>query len=312
MTGNVNNVLYRKSGTIGGGRSVIDQEHLQGRLTNGAEIVNPPAVGGVMFQGDVCEYSYSTKLAKHMRIFELADAVDDADTVIYFKRNDFTHVPEAGMVIMAVPSTLTSTGLYITLGTVTKTSVVGIGNVYSAAITAASFGSGVSFAAGALFTVGVSVGSIESYSVTTAGTGYVAGDLITVVYSGGANGVIRVTAVSEAGAITASEIVTKGTGYVASSATERTTTTNSTAGAGAKVKVLIIGAEMYVKAPNSILAHDVAIEVTPATSGSDYDGARYFAALFNVATLLGSKITPMPTIVKTALRTGYSDIKVFA
>jgi hypothetical protein len=309
MTGNVTGRTFSRRGTLSGGRSVIDQEHLQGRLTNGALISNPPAVGGIIFEGDIAEYNYGTKLAKHLKVFKLAAEITDASTEIQFVRNDFTHQLEAGLVLMVAPSALNGTGRYITVGAVTKKNVSLIGNVYSCAITAGVFGSGVTIPANTLFVEGVPAGSIEAYSVANGGADYVAGDIITVTQTGGANGTFEVLTVDVAGAIETVRQTNKGTGYAV--ANGLATTTNSVAGAGATISITAIGAGMLVTNPNAIFTTDVYIDVVPATGDSDYDGARYHAPLYNVCTLLGAKVTPIPAAVKANLRTGYSDIKIF-
>lgn len=310
MTGNVTGRTFSKSGTLSGGRSVIDQEHLQGRLTNGAIISNPPAVGGIIFEGDIAEYNYATKLAKHLKVFKLAAEITDASTEIQFVRNDFTHQLEAGLVLMVAPSAFSDTARYFTVGTVTKKNVALIGNVYSCAITAGVFGSGVTIPANTLFVEAVSAGSVEAYTLSGGGADYVVGDLITVTQAGGSDAIFEVLTVADVtGAIETISQVNKGVGYAV--AANLPTTTNSAAGAGATISITTIGAGMLVTNPNAIFTTDVYIDEVPATGDSDYDGARYYAPLYNVCTLLGAKITPVPAVVKANLRTGYSDIKIF-
>lgn len=69
--------------------------------------------------------------------------------------------------------------------------------------------------------------------------------------------------------------------------------------------------ELVVKNPNAIFETDIYIDDIPATDSNDYEGARFPASLLNVATIYGSKASPMPAIVKENLRKGFSDIKVF-
>lgn len=309
MTGNVTGRTGRSSGVVRGGKSVFDQVHIQGRLTNGAVLSNPPTVGGVVFAGDICEFNYATKMAKCLRVYKLAAKITSASTKISFERGEYLHKPEVGMNIFPVPSAFNESAPYVTIGALTSETLAGGAEVYSFAITAGALGS-VDIAAGTLFVVADSIGSIESYTITAAGTGYVAGDLITVVETGAENGVLKVETVGSGGEILTVSLVSKGTDYSAS-ATARATTTDSTAGAGATVTVTETGGLMYVQNPNSVVTTDIPIDVTPATSASDYDGAEYFAPLFNICTILGSKVSPIPELVKGNLRKGYSDIKIF-
>lgn len=69
------------------------------------------------------------------------------------------------------------------------------------------------------------------------GTGYVVGDLLTVVHAGASGGTVKVTTVGGAGNITGVQIVNGGTGYVV--ATGQTTTGGT--GTGAQVDVNAVG-----------------------------------------------------------------------
>lgn len=157
--GNITGMSYFTSGSFGGGRSVIDQTHILGKITNGALIANPPAIGGVIFEGDLGEYSFSTKQVKHLKVFKLAEAVTDASTTLKFYRGDFNHVLEAGLNIMPSPADLETTGVGITVGAVTKGVHSTEGNIYSIAIEAATFGAGVTLAKGTLFVEAAEAGA---------------------------------------------------------------------------------------------------------------------------------------------------------
>lgn len=310
MTGNVTGYSGRKFSSVKGGRSVVDQTHLQGRLTNGAVIENPPAVGDVIFEGDICEYNYLTKKAKCLRVFKLAADVTSASTKVSFERGEYLHKLQTGYTVLPALSGLNDSGLYVTVGAITNETLSGGIKASSFTITAGALGS-ETIPKGTLFVVGNPIGSIEGFSITAAGTGYEVGDLITVTLSGASGGIFEVTGVtSPAGAITSVKQVSKGIGYTVSG-TARATTTNSTAGADATVTISAVGAQMVVKNPNAVFTTDIPIVETAATSDSDFDGAVYYAPLFNVCTLIGAKASPIPDVVKANLRKGYSDIKIF-
>ena len=55
--------------------------------------------------------------------------------------------------------------------------------------------------------------AIATFSIDVAGTGYVVGDLITVVQSMASNAVLKVTSIGGSGAVTGLQFVTQGTGY---------------------------------------------------------------------------------------------------
>lgn len=137
---NINLTFGRKSGEVGGGRPVFDQRFRQSRMADGALIDNPPALGGIIFAGDIAQYDSTTCTCKHLKVFKIAKAVGASDTAILVYRGNFSHVLDAGLVLMAAPATLTTTGAAVTVGTVTETTDVTAGDVYSFAITANALG----------------------------------------------------------------------------------------------------------------------------------------------------------------------------
>lgn len=213
-------------GSVNGGKVVIVDNHLVATLPVGAVVSNPPAVGGMIFEGDVAEFNFSTKTCKHLKVFELAEALTAESTTVKIKRGDFRHKLEAGLKLIPAPDALTDTATGITVGAVTVTTDSTLGDLYTFSITAEDFGE---LPAGSLFVEADKDGA---------------------------------------------------------------------------------GAVMLVSNPNSIFVTDIYIDATPATGSTDYEGARYPAALYNVATIYGVNATKMPDCVKENLRKGYSDIKV--
>ena len=65
---------------------------------------------------------------------------------------------------------------------------------------------------------------------------------------------------------------------------------------------------MLVAEPNCVFMNDIYINYTPSTGQT---GAAYPAALYNIATLWGKWMSPMPLAVRNGLRSGYTDIKIF-
>lgn len=403
---NLNLTFGKKSGSVGGGRPVFDQRFRQSRMADGAFVSNPPAVGGVIFTGDIAEFDETAHTCKHMKVFELAVALEAGHTTAYIKRGSFNHVLEAGLRLMVAPSSFSETSASIVIGTVTSTTHVVAGNVYSFAIVAGALGA-ATLPIGTLLVEAVDDGSAETYSVGVGGTNYVVGDILTAVSAGASGGTYAVTAVHEGtaevatltvanaatadgdvvitlngiahsvtlanldsinaiaskirnsffngwqtsgtgaaviftketvgnvsdstytvggtgataafvigtagtdatGAVTAISRISEGTGYVVS-ATPVATTTNSSAGANATITISAIGASMLIKNPNTCFTHDIYINETPAPLNDWSLGFVYAASLFNSATLLEQMATKVPAVVKAALRTGYSDIRV--
>lgn len=303
------NVTYgKKSGQIGGGRPVFDQRQRQTRVADGAMILNPPAVGGIMFMGDLAEFNEANHTCKHLKVFEVAKTFDGSATAVLIKRGEYNHVLQTGLKLMSAPSAFSADGLYVTVGAVTATTDSLAGDVYSFAITAGALGAN-GLAAGTLLVECDAANAILSYTISTAGTDYVVGDILTVTQAGGSLSAIRVTAVDgDTGAIEATELVSGGKGYA--KATALATTTDSTAGTGAKVDITAIGGKMVIQNPNTCFTHDVYIDETPATLADWSDGFKYAVSLFNSATLIECMATKIPAVAKANLRTGYSDIRV--
>jgi len=307
---NLNVSFGTKSGRVGGGRPVFDQRFRQSRVADGAMILNAPAKGGMIFTGDIAEFDESTHVCKHLKVFELAADITDASTEILFKRGDFYHKLEAGLVIFPAPSSLSALNPSIVVGTVTEKVNETAGDVYSMAVVAGSLGAGVSYDKGTLFVEAVNLGTILTYSVSTAGTGYVAGDILTAVQTGSTSpATFEVLTVNgDTGAIETVKQLALGAGYKVGAGLA--TTTDSTAGTGAKITITVVGSQMLIQNPNTCFTHDVYIDETPTTASDWSGGFKYAAALFNSATIIECMATKVPSAVKGNLRTGYSDIRI--
>lgn len=137
---NVQGKWYSGGGTVSGGKVVILNNQLLAELPVGAVVTNPPALGGLIYEGDVAEFDFSTKEAKHLKVFVVAKAVSDTDTKVMVKRGDFYHKLVAGLNLCPVPLTLSTAVTGVTVGTVTSEVDSTAGAVYSFAITADAFG----------------------------------------------------------------------------------------------------------------------------------------------------------------------------
>jgi hypothetical protein len=92
----------------------------------------------------------------------------------------------------------------------------------------------------ALVTTDVKSGIILTSEINAAGTGYVAGDIITMTNSGGEKAIVRVlTVVAVTGAVATYEVVDGGTGYVAD-ASPLQESTSSTAGDNFEINILTV------------------------------------------------------------------------
>lgn len=226
MSFNVQGKWVSTSGTVSGGKVVVLNNQLLSELPVGALVTNPPALGGMIYEGDVAEYDFTTKEAKHLKVFVVAKDVSETDTKVMVKRGDFYHKLESGLNLCPVPETLSTAVTGITVGAVTAEVDSTAGAVYSFSITADDFGE------------------------------LSAGDLLLEADDAGEDAALLVTN------------------------------------------------------PNVIFKTDIYIDSTPATGDEDYEGARYPASFYNVATVYGANISALPTIVKENLRKGYSDIKI--
>jgi len=127
---NIATVVGSKSQTVNGGKHVIDHTYPEHMVTDGAYVTNPPAQGGMIYEGDLGYFDYNTNTVKHMKVFVSNAIAASGATAIEVKAGDTYHIPEVGEVLAIAPSnfstgtvtgrtvlsaTLHSTGAYYTL-----------------------------------------------------------------------------------------------------------------------------------------------------------------------------------------------------
>lgn len=128
---NTTSMVGTKSTTVNGGKHVIDHTYPEHKVTDGAFIVNMPAVGGMIYEGDLGQFNYADNTVKHLKLFVANAIAASAATAVQLVAGDAYHVPEVGEVIMIAPSNfatgtdtavtilsvaLHSTGAYYTVG----------------------------------------------------------------------------------------------------------------------------------------------------------------------------------------------------
>lgn len=113
---NTATVVSSKTGAILGGKHVIDHSYPEHKVTDGAFIENCPAVDGMIYEGDLGQFSYNTNTVKHMKVFVSNSIVASGATSAQFKAGNGYHVPEVGQVVMIAPSNFaTGTGTAVTI-----------------------------------------------------------------------------------------------------------------------------------------------------------------------------------------------------
>lgn len=116
---NTGTVVVSKSGSILGGKHVIDHSYPEHKVTDGAFIVNCPAVDGMIYEGDLGEFDYNTNTVKHMKVFVSNAVAASGATAIQLKAGNGYHIPEVGEVIMIAPSNFaTGTDVAVTIESV--------------------------------------------------------------------------------------------------------------------------------------------------------------------------------------------------
>lgn len=101
---NTATVVGSKAQSIGGGKHVIDHSYPEHKVTDGAFIVNPPAVGDMIREGDLGEFTYSTNEVKHLKLFVSNAVATSAATEFQVKAGADQPVPKIGDVLMIAPS----------------------------------------------------------------------------------------------------------------------------------------------------------------------------------------------------------------
>jgi len=106
---NTATVVGVKTQTVNGGKHVIDHTYPEHKVTDGAFISNPPAVDGMIYEGDLGQFDYNTNIVKHMKVFVANAIAASGATEIVVKAGAGYHIPEVGKVVMIAPSNF-STG----------------------------------------------------------------------------------------------------------------------------------------------------------------------------------------------------------
>ena len=165
-----NGINFSKTGTYGGTMQVF-YSPAHNRLL---EVVNgaimdkdyAPALYEKAFAGDFGYYNHSTGKFQLLKTFKLHTAIDDTSTKMVFYQTEFDHVLHEGDVICIAPATASTTGIAITVGAVTLSTVKGV-QVGTIDITAKTWGESVEIPAGTIFVIGAEAGSGKLPKLTT-------------------------------------------------------------------------------------------------------------------------------------------------
>jgi len=145
LQSNIGRVTYQHRDSIPGAKFVFVK--MKGKpapceVPIGMRILNPftgtATVTPKIYQGDLCEYK-TDGTGYIMKVYKLAKAVTAQDTTIYITADGYSHIPEAGTIVMKAAATLATAGASETLGTCTKTTYLGA-DVYACTIEANSLG----------------------------------------------------------------------------------------------------------------------------------------------------------------------------
>ena len=105
---NTSNVVGSLSTTVNGGKHVIDHTYPEHKVTDGAFVVNMPAVEGMIYEGDLGQFNYADNTVKHLKLFVANAIAASGATSVQVKAGYGYHVPEVGEVIMIAPSDFSS------------------------------------------------------------------------------------------------------------------------------------------------------------------------------------------------------------
>ena len=142
---NIATVVGIKSYNVNGGKHVIDHSYPEHTVTDGAMVVNAPAVGGIIFEGDLGQFDYNTNTVKHMKVFAVNASAASTASAVQIKAGAGYHIPEVGEALMVAPSNFaTETGTAVTVtGAVLHSSGAYYDVTFSGAIGAALTNSSV-------------------------------------------------------------------------------------------------------------------------------------------------------------------------
>lgn len=165
-----NGINFSKTGSYGGTMQVF-YTPAHSRLLevlNGAIIDKDyaPAFEEKAFAGDFGYYDRSTGKFKLLKTFKLHTEVTPTSTSVVVYQTEFDHVLHEGDVIMVAPATASTTGVAITVGAITLSTVGGV-QVGTFSITAEDLSDTVTYDAGTLFVIGAEAGSAKLPKLTT-------------------------------------------------------------------------------------------------------------------------------------------------
>lgn len=157
-----NIINYRRTSSFGGYREVFNTDtgtRYQG-VRNGAKIstTHCPALNEFINAGDFGYFNESTGVVSWLKVFTLAAEVTPASEIVKIYQRPYDPVLNVGDVIMVAPATASTTGVAITVTTLTEATVGGL-PVVTFAITAADLSATATYAAGTLFVIGAAAGS---------------------------------------------------------------------------------------------------------------------------------------------------------
>ena len=157
-----NYINYRATGSFGGSRDVFNKDTgaWYQKVKNGGKLstTHCPAYEEFLHAGSFGYFNELTGVVSLLKVFTVAEAIDDKATTLKIYQREYDPVLHEGDVIMVAPATPTTTGVAITVGTITSATVDGLPTA-NFSITAAAFGVGVEIGSGELMVIGASAGS---------------------------------------------------------------------------------------------------------------------------------------------------------
>lgn len=157
-----NFINYRATGAFGGNREVFNKDEgtWYQKVKNGAKLstTHCPAYEEFLQAGSFGYFNESTGVVSLLKVFTLAAEVTPTSTTVKIYQRPYDPVLKTGDVIMVAPATPSTTGIAITVGTLTS-ALVGTDAVVTFPITAEDLSDTVTYPVGTLFVIGASAGS---------------------------------------------------------------------------------------------------------------------------------------------------------
>ena len=157
-----NLINFYRTSTYGGYREVFNTDagtRYQG-VRNGAKLstTHVPALDEMINAGDFGYFNESTGVVSWLKVFTLAAEVTPTSTTVKIYQRPYDPVLKVGDVIMVAPATASTTGVAITVTTITA-GTVGTDVTANFSITAEDLSATVTYPAGTLFVIGAEAGS---------------------------------------------------------------------------------------------------------------------------------------------------------